>query len=97
MNFEPALDQALRSENQLGALRSLAQRLVAQEQDVSTVVELFESARLRLQAEGRDADEDVVLEVLDLLTGWCSPHMRIGPEERNPPPGEEPGRDRAGP
>ena len=25
----------------------------------------------------RETDEDVVLEVMDFLTGWCSPHMRL--------------------
>jgi hypothetical protein len=24
-----------------------------------------------------DADEDAVLEVLDFVTGWCSPHARL--------------------
>jgi len=24
-----------------------------------------------------DSDDDVVLEVLDFVTGWCSPHARL--------------------
>ena len=33
--------------------------------------------REHLQRAGRDADEDVVLEVMDFLAGWSSPHMKI--------------------
>jgi hypothetical protein len=30
-----------------------------------------------LRAGLSDSDEDVVLEVLDFVTGWCSPHARL--------------------
>lgn len=32
---------------------------------------------LFLRKEGREKDEDYVLDVLDCLTGFCSPHMKI--------------------
>ncbi|WKZ26177.1 MAG: hypothetical protein QY304_02105 [Candidatus Paceibacterota bacterium] len=32
---------------------------------------------LFLRKEGREKDEDWVLEALDYLTGFCSPHMKI--------------------
>jgi hypothetical protein len=31
----------------------------------------------RLRQSGRDAEEDVLFEVMDLLTGWCAPQHRI--------------------
>jgi hypothetical protein len=35
-------------------------------------------ARLEALRSGlSDADEDIVLEVLDFVTGWCSPHVRL--------------------
>jgi hypothetical protein len=33
--------------------------------------------RKLLLSESRDADDDVVLEVLDFLVGWCHPRLRI--------------------
>ncbi len=30
-----------------------------------------------LRAGLSDSDKDVVLEVLDFVTGWCSPHVRL--------------------
>jgi len=37
----------------------------------------LEEFRLVLGSRGREDDQDVVLEVLDFLTGWCGPHNRI--------------------
>lgn len=39
--------------------------------------EQLEALRARLRHEQREEDEDAVLEVLDFLTGWSSPHMTI--------------------
>ena len=30
-----------------------------------------------LRVVGRDEDEDVVLDVMDCLVGWCASHMRL--------------------
>ena len=37
----------------------------------------FEEVRQQLRREDREADEDAVMDVLEFLTGWCSPHTRI--------------------
>jgi hypothetical protein len=37
----------------------------------------LEAFRTELRGAGRDADDDVVLEVLDDLTGWASPHRKL--------------------
>jgi len=37
----------------------------------------LEALRNVLREQGRDADEDVVLEVMDFLVGWSSPHMSM--------------------
>jgi hypothetical protein len=42
-----------------------------------TVEQQLRALREHLQRAGRDADEDVVLEVMDFLAGWSSPHMKI--------------------
>jgi hypothetical protein len=35
----------------------------------------------RLQGAGRQADADAIGDVLDVLTGWCSPAARLLPDE----------------
>jgi hypothetical protein len=34
-----------------------------------------------LRQAGREADEDMVMDVMDFLMGWCSPHMKLPSEE----------------
>jgi hypothetical protein len=41
------------------------------------VLAQLEQLRADLRARGREDDEDVVLEVMDFVTGFCSPHMRL--------------------
>jgi hypothetical protein len=42
-------------------------------------LEFFETARQELREARRDAADDIVLEVMDFIAGWCSPHRRLGP------------------
>jgi hypothetical protein len=58
------LGRAVRRELDAGVPR---ERLVAQ----------LEGLRSDLCSSGREDDEDVVLDVVDFLTGWSSPHMRL--------------------
>jgi hypothetical protein len=37
----------------------------------------LETFHVELSSAGREADDDVVLEVLDFLTGWRNPSQRI--------------------
>ncbi|MGH3112273.1 MAG: hypothetical protein ACRDOP_02265 [Gaiellaceae bacterium] len=68
---------ALASEKPLERLR----RAVARELDAGVprerLVAQLKDLRADLRASGREDDEDVVLEVMDFLTGWSSPHMRL--------------------
>ncbi len=77
MNPEELIEQALRSKEPVSELRSLAQRLLSQGQDQAAILALFERVRQRLRQESREADEDAVMDVMDFLTGWCSPHMKL--------------------
>jgi Asp-tRNA(Asn)/Glu-tRNA(Gln) amidotransferase A subunit family amidase len=69
--------RALASEKPLERLR----RAVARELEVGVprerLIAQLEDLRADLRASGREDDEDVVLEVMDFLTGWSSPHMRL--------------------
>jgi hypothetical protein len=37
-----------------------------------------------LRVQGKEREEDLLLEVMDFIEGWCSPHMKIGGEAANP-------------
>jgi ribosomal 50S subunit-associated protein YjgA (DUF615 family) len=82
MPLDPRIQEALSSADPLIRLRALVQGLQAQGQDQSAILELFEQARQQLREQGREAEEDVVTEVMDFLVGWCSPRMSLSPEDR---------------
>ncbi len=42
-----------------------------------TAMAQLQALREHLREAGREDDEDVVLEVMDFLAGWSSPHMTI--------------------
>jgi hypothetical protein len=73
MPIDDDFDQALRSAEPLQRLRSLALALAEQGWEKTAIVEKFETARRRL----READEEAVMDVMDFLDGWCSPHKRL--------------------
>jgi len=64
---------ALASERRLDHLRSAAEYELRAGTPRQQVVAKLEA----LRAGASDNDEDVVLEVLDFVTGWCSPHVRL--------------------
>jgi hypothetical protein len=77
MPVDDLFEQALHAEEPLHELRSLASRLSSQGDDKAAIVAKFEEVRQQLRRENREADEDAVMDVLDFLSGWCSPHMRM--------------------
>jgi hypothetical protein len=68
---------ALASEQPLERLRRTVARELESGVPRERLVAQLEDLRADLQANGREDDEDVVLEVMDFLTGWSSPHMRL--------------------
>lgn len=58
-------------------LRILARGLLAEGMARHEVVAAFEEARLVMQADGRDADEEHLLDVLDALHRWAPPGKSI--------------------
>ncbi|MEP6924570.1 MAG: hypothetical protein ABI954_08900 [Pyrinomonadaceae bacterium] len=40
----------------------------------------FEDFRNLLRESNREADEDKIMDVMDYIVGWCSPHMKLFPE-----------------
>ncbi len=70
-------DGALYADRPLDVLREVVQSLLAASYDRQVMIENLTAFALELRAAEREADEDVVFDVLDFLTGWCSPHMKL--------------------
>jgi hypothetical protein len=70
-------DEALRSDQPVLCLREVVQELLTEGQDRRALLVELEHLRGWLRETGREESEDVVLEVMDFVVGWCSPHMEV--------------------
>lgn len=68
---------ALAREQPLCSLRDEVRMALAQGQDREVVLAGLERLRQALDEVGQAEQEDVVLDVMDFLVGWCSPHMKL--------------------
>jgi hypothetical protein len=84
MTFEDALNLALQSSEPLQEVRSFAEQLTRDGLSKAAVLEQFEQTRQSLRVQGKQREEDLLLEVIDFIEGWCSPHMKIGGKPANP-------------
>jgi hypothetical protein len=82
--LDKPFERALKSQQPVLTLRSLALDLLKQGHDQPTVLAMFEKARQFLREAGREKDEDAVMDVMDFLVGWCSPHMRLSADSPTP-------------
>lgn len=57
------------------ALLALVQSLVQEGCDQRAVFDRFDEMRDALQKEGRDFDEDAVMQVMDRISGWRGPGL----------------------
>ena len=79
--IDPRIEQALKASNSVNELRNLALHLLANGQTREAILELFERARQQLRQADREIEEDTVMDAMDFLVGWCSPHMNLPPEQ----------------
>jgi hypothetical protein len=75
------IERALRSTEPVNELRALVLSLMAEGQSQHAILQLFEGVRQELRQADREANVDAVTDVMDLLVGWCSPHMKLPPEQ----------------
>ena len=68
---------AMGTKEPLDRLSAAVRSLISEGHSHESLTDELETLRTTLLDEGREADEDVVLEVMDFLTGWCSPHQRV--------------------
>ena len=74
MDFDLEFATALKEQDKFTALRQTIIRFRTQGADKPALVSALENFR---QYTTDEADEDIVLEVMDCLVGYCSAHMRI--------------------
>ena len=71
-------EQQLASENPLRELRnSVAHQLHEEHVPRDEVLRRLDTIRRELRAAGREEDEDIVMDVMDFVVGWCSPRQRL--------------------
>ncbi len=75
MALDEAFETALRSEKPFQALRDLISNLSSKGLDAQSILAQFEAAREQLRHAGHEADEDMVMDAMDCLVGWCRPEM----------------------
>ncbi len=79
--IDQRIEEALRTSEPVHNLRGVAENLLANGEERAAILKLFENARQHLRQSGRESDEDAVMDAMDFLVGWCSPHMKLPPEQ----------------
>jgi hypothetical protein len=82
MPVDPRIQNALNGPGAFERLRALVKQLQADGQDQAAILELFERTRQHFREADQEADEDMVMQVMDCLVGWCSPHMSLEPHKQ---------------
>lgn len=77
MQLDAQFDAALHTPEPLLRLRDTVRALLDQDWTRDELLAALETFRETLRTAGRDADEDIVLEAMDFVTGWCSPQMKV--------------------
>ncbi|MGW4947748.1 hypothetical protein ACWEOZ_39865 [Actinoplanes sp. NPDC004185] len=77
MEFLREIDVALAADDPLDASRATVQKFRELGSSPAEMIEMLQAHALDLRRAGREREDDTVLEVLDFLSGWCAPHMRI--------------------
>lgn len=71
-------EDALRASEPLHALREAAAHDIhVGHRSRGTVMNALAGLSDKMRRQGRDAEDDLVLEVMDSVEGWCSPQSRI--------------------
>ncbi len=68
--FSPLLENALQQPDRWHALVELARHCSSLGLKRKAIEDLFLSETLRLRAENREADDDLILDLLDCINGW---------------------------
>ncbi len=84
MMCEERFRSALSSHEPLKALNILVHEFSAGGHSKTEIYKIFEDFvfHLRQSDKYREADEELLMEVMDALTDWCHPTVKLLPDER---------------
>jgi hypothetical protein len=77
MTLLDQVEKALRADNPLRQLRAVAVEHLSGGMGRQELLDALEGVRAVLRSQGREADEDTVMEQMDIVADYCSPHMKI--------------------
>jgi hypothetical protein len=77
MILNNTLEAVLNSPEPRARLREWVIEKSSKGTEKASILKLLEDTRIALRESGRDEEEDIVLDVMDFVVGWCSPHMKI--------------------
>jgi hypothetical protein len=69
--------ESLTSAQPFDTLRRTVQALVDAGEPTQGTYDQLNTFALEFRAAGRETDEDAILDVMDLLVGFCAPELRI--------------------
>jgi hypothetical protein len=69
-----ALEDALKQSDPVIQLKSAVKDMIVDGYNREDIIDEFELLRKELSDE---TEENVVLDIMDFVVGWCSPHMKI--------------------
>lgn len=72
-----AFHGALHSSEPVMRMRDLVRAELEHDVSRREVLGQLESLRIELRGSGRGGEEDVVLDVMDFVSGWSSPHTQL--------------------
>jgi len=81
VNIAERIEEALRAESRIAALTALVHAFRAEGMTKQAIGESYHEVFQRLLKANREAEADTIADVLDGLTGWCSPSNRPIPAE----------------
>lgn len=71
------LHRALDSPAPVASLREVVRKELAAGVPRQEVLDQLEALRYEFRETGTEGQEDAVLDVMDFVSGWCSPHVRL--------------------
>ena len=77
MMFPSELNKALQAENVLGALYETAVSMKNGGVSKENTYAQFEALRAKHSQDKDETIYNAILDVMDCIVGWCSPHLKI--------------------
>ena len=77
MNLDNQFEEALKSKNPEKSLTDLVKMLLLQGVKHEDIDEAVTHFHIQLMSQGREKEDDMILDLGDALTGWCHPDCRL--------------------